>query len=238
MSSRERDEIARIRRAYARRTRTYSALEPWVCMMKQERERALVRWARQVMGGDLSNVRIVELGCGTGSNLLDFIRLGVRPENMVGNDLLEPRIAAARQLLPGSVCLISGDAAQLQLQPASFDVVFQSMMCSSILDDRHLQSVADLMWRLVRPGGGILWYDFIYNNPWNTDVRGIPLSLLRSMFPEPPQHCWRVTLAPPLSRVVSRIHPFGYTLLNVFPFLRTHVLCWIPKAADGATHGG
>jgi hypothetical protein len=35
------------------------------------------------------------------------------------------------------------------------------------------------------------------------------------------------TDAPPLARVVTRIHPKLYTVLNLCSGLRTHVLVWI-----------
>ncbi len=40
---------------------------------------------------------------------------------------------------------------------------------------------------------------------------------------------WRLTLAPPVSRRVSRFHESLYTVCNAFPFLRTHILCWLKK---------
>jgi len=234
MTDQYRAEGERIREAYARRTRTYGPTEPWVYMSRQERERALIRWARLAAPDELSRLRVLEIGCGTGSNIQEFIRLGCRPENLVGNDLLQQRLDVARRVLPPGVTLLSGDAATLALDAESFDVVFQSMVCSSILDDAHLRSVAHVMWSLVRPGGGMLWYDFTFNNPANPDVRGIPLARLRGLFPGAIARCWRLTLAPPLSRAVTRLHPSAYTLLNAIPFLRTHVLCWIPKTRSGA----
>lgn len=39
----------------------------------------------------------------------------------------------------------------------------------------------------------------------------------------------RVTLAPPVARQVVRLHPSLYTLFNMTPLLRTHVLAWIEK---------
>jgi hypothetical protein len=39
----------------------------------------------------------------------------------------------------------------------------------------------------------------------------------------------RVTLAPPLARAVTRIHPGLYRCFNVLPLLRTHVLAWVEK---------
>jgi hypothetical protein len=85
------------------------------------------------------------------------------------------------------------------------------------------------MWRWVRPGGGVLWYDFTVDNPRNPDVRGVPLARVRALFPVGRVHARRVTLAPPIARVVTRLHPALYTLLNTLPPLRTHMLAWIAK---------
>lgn len=85
------------------------------------------------------------------------------------------------------------------------------------------------MWSMVKPQGGVLWYDFIFNNPNNPDVRGISILRIHELFPGGKIKVWRLTLAPPISRRVTKIHPSFYTLLNYIPFLRTHVLCWIEK---------
>ena len=110
-----------------------------------------------------------------------------------------------------------------------FDIVCQSTVFSSILDDGLQQRLAAAMWRWVRPGGGVLWYDFTHNNPSNRDVRGMRLVRVRELFPSGDIRYRRVTLAPPIARRVGRIHPSLYTAFNAFPFLRTHVLCWIGK---------
>lgn len=39
----------------------------------------------------------------------------------------------------------------------------------------------------------------------------------------------RVTLAPPISRLVCRLHPAAYHVFNAILLLRTHALCWIEK---------
>lgn len=76
----------------------------------------------------------------------------------------------------------------------------------------------------------MLWYDFIYNNPRNPDVRGVPLDRIRQLFPQGRLKYWRLTLAPPINRVVTCVHPSLYALFNAVPALRTHVLGWIQKA--------
>jgi hypothetical protein len=156
-------------------------------------------------------------------------------ENLVGNELLEERAEMARRRLPEGIKILVGDAAEINLDEGPFDVVYQSTVFTSILDDGFQQKLADRMWALVKPVGGVLWYDFIFNNPRNPDVRGVPLKRIRELFPQGIMDSWRITLAPPISRrvcwLVCRIHPALYSLFNLFPFLRTHCLCWIQKLA-------
>jgi SAM-dependent methyltransferase len=203
----------------------YSLLNETVLRTIHERQRALARWARTQTTTPLSNCKLIEIGCGSGSNLLDLLRLGAVPENLFGNELLEDRCSLARKMLPSGVQVLPGDASTLEIKPDSFDVVYQSTVFSSLLDDAFQDKLADCMWRWIRPGGGVLWYDFTYNNPINPDVRGVPLERVRSLFPNGRMKTWRITLAPPISR---RIPPSMYSFFNI-PFLRTHVLCWITK---------
>ncbi len=83
---------------------------------------------------------------------------------------------------------------------------------------------------LAQAWRGCLWYDFTFDNPRNPDVRGVPLSRVRALLPEARIAARRVTLAPPLARTVCRFHPSLYTLLNVLPLLRTHLLAWAERA--------
>ena len=85
------------------------------------------------------------------------------------------------------------------------------------------------MWRWVRPGGAVLWYDFRLDNPRNTDVRAVPLRRLRALFAAGEIDARRVTLAPPIGRHVVRLHPAAWRLFNALPLLRTHVLAWVGK---------
>lgn len=88
------------------------------------------------------------------------------------------------------------------------------------------------MWSLLKPGGFILWYDFIYNNPKNADVKGIKIKEIKSFFPKGDFKYKKVTLAPPINRITTKINPNLYYIFNLFSFLRTHVLCSIQKTEE------
>src|SRR5262249_36959963 len=157
--------------------------------------------------------KLVDVGCGYGGHLLDFLRFGFAPPNMQGIELLPERAAFARAKLPDGLIVHQGDASSASIEPATQDIVFQSVVFSSLLDDAYQQALADRMWSWLRPGGGVLWYDFVYANPANPDVRAMPLSRVRTLFPQGRMTARRLTLAPPISRRACRIHPVAYHLL-------------------------
>jgi SAM-dependent methyltransferase len=229
--SEQRETDAVVRR-YARRPATdarYSLLRPEVWQTVQERQRAMRGMFARHGLDDLASLRLVEVGCGSGGNLLELLRLGFRPEHLSGIELLPERVEQARAVLPATLALHGGDATTLELPAGSQDIVFVSTVFSSLLDDGFQQRLADTMWRWVRPGGGVLWYDFTVNNPANPDVRGVPVRRMRELFPQARLDVRRVTLAPPIARRVAALHPALYTLFNTIPWLRTHVLAWIAK---------
>lgn len=227
------DEIQNIAERYERRAKLpanrYARLNAAVNAAVQERQKALVRLFASIGINDLSSLKILEVGCGTGGNLLELVQLGAVPVNLVGNELLDDRLISARQRLPEAIELLAGDASQLPLPDASFDIVYQSTVFSSILDDGLQASLAQKMWSLTRSGGGVLWYDFTFDNPRNPDVRGVKLSRIRELFPEGDVSVQKVTLAPPIARRVVPVLPALYGVFNALPFLRTHVLCYIKK---------
>ena len=230
-------ELEAIEQRYARRQRQgraglYDPLDPVNLLFTQERERRLATWLNASGLGQAAAIRLLEVGCGDGSNLLQLLRLGFSPENLVGVDLLAARVADARKRLPASVVLLEGNAAEVKFASGSFDVVLQSTVFTSILDERLQAELARRMWDLARPGGGVLWYDFVFDNPRNPDVRGMPVARIRQLFPSGRLDVSRLTLAPPIARRVTRISPGLYTLFNLLPWLRTHVLCWIQKPIE------
>jgi len=207
----------------------YNFLQPDVWQSVQERQRAMLQLLRAQGVTDLATLRVLEVGCGAGGNLLELLRLGFAPQHLAGAELLPDRFAAARANLPAAVQLWPGDASVLPIPAGSQDIVLQSTVFSSLLDDAFQQQLATAMWDWVAPGGGVLWYDFTVNNPRNRDVRGVPLARVRQLFPQARLQAQKLTLAPPIARAVCRLHPRLYPLFNALPLLRSHVLVWLGK---------
>ncbi|RZJ51662.1 MAG: class I SAM-dependent methyltransferase [Acidovorax sp.] len=194
---------------------------------QQERLRAIVRaWAGHGWT-NLGNRRMLEVGCGSGGNLQDLIRLGATPGHLTGIELLPERAALARDLLPGSVTLLEGDACRADVPPASQDAVLAFTLFSSLLDAAFRHEMAETLWRWVAPGGGVLVYDFVVDNPRNPDVRRVPLQELQALFPAAQLQSRRLTLAPPIARRLPAwmIAPASQLLHP----LRTHRLTWAAK---------
>lgn len=224
------NEIERITKSYEKRIDQsfYHPLDPYVVMSEQEKERALIKMLRWIGPENLNDKKILEIGCGKGLNLLLLIKLGFNPENLFGNELIDERIKGAKEILPSTVKFIHGNALDIQLKE-KFDVIIQSTVFTSILDNEFKLKLAQKMWSLLKPSGAIIWYDFIYNNPRNKDVRGIRFKEIENLFSNGKIKKMKITLAPPLGRKIIKIHESLYTIFNLFPILRTHLLCWIQR---------
>lgn len=241
----EPDEISAVRERYARRNigdgsggggngggdARYRLTHAAALLAAQERQRAIRKALVHAGLDDLGPVSLLEVGSGGGGNLLEMLWLGFAPEHLVGVELLPERHSAARKRLPSAVRLMSGDAAAAPWREERFDIVYASTVFSSLLDDAFQTRLAAVMWDAVKPGGAVLWYDFTVDNPRNADVRGVPLRRLRALFPQGRIRSQRITLAPPLARMVTRGHPALYGMCNAIPILRTHLLAWIGRAS-------
>ena len=224
-------EEARIRGAYARRRQTsvYSMADPAHRMACEERERKLLAALAQHGFSSLEHAKILDVGCGAGSWLRDFLRWGARPENLAGVDLLPERIAEARRLSP-EINLRCGSATRLEAPDGTFDLVLQSTVFTSILDFEMKRQIAREMMRVLKPPGCIVWYDFFRNNPRNRDVRGVSRAEIVQLFPGCEISLQRLTLAPPLGRPLARFSPALCRLLSHLKPLCSHYLGIITPA--------
>ena len=208
----------------------YDPFRPASMLARQERDRAMLKALRPWLAHrKLSDISIMEVGCGGGGNLLHLIQLGAEPVKIFANELLPERMALAKRNLPAAVTFLPGDATRAAVPIESIDLVLQSTVFSSILDTAARHELAHRMTGWLRPGGAVLWYDFIFDNPANADVRGVPIAEVGRLFPTCRMVAHRVTLAPPIARRLGVFTHLLYPMLNALPFLRTHAMCLISK---------
>jgi ubiquinone/menaquinone biosynthesis C-methylase UbiE len=173
----------------------------------------------------LHQARILEVGCGDGRVLQSLVRLGAREENLAGVDLLAERIGVASEVLPRAD-LRTGSASHLDWPDQSFDLVAQFTMISSVTDQSSRRACLDEMERVLKPDGAILWYDFLWN-PLNRATRGLTMGEVRRLFPRAAIDFRRVTLLPPLARLLAPVSPALCRTLEAVTLLRTHYLALI-----------
>jgi len=209
----------------------YSPLNAAAFFMIQRRQREIRRIFESSLAQstdyDLSDIKLLEIGCGNGQWLAEFQTFGLNVANLAGIEIDEKRAEAAEKRIIGAD-IKCGTAAQLPWPDNSFDIVFQSTVFTSILDDNIKTEVASEMKRVCKDDGFILWYDFAFNSPSNPNVKGVDKCEIRKLFA--PWNCEirRITLAPPIAR---RVVPFCWMLAEkletFFPFLRTHLIAKI-----------
>lgn len=206
----------------------YAPSNPAELFMTGGRRRAAAELMEKLGVFPREGARVLEVGCGEGGLLPDFLGFRLAARDLYGIDLDPARLAGARRRLPGCH-FAAADAAALPFAAASFDLVVASTVFSSLLEDPLQAAVAAEIARVLRPGGAYLHYDLAVGNPRNENVRGVPARRLAELFPGLAGQVRRVTLAPPLCRaLLPRWAPLA-ALLEGLPFLRTHLLAVLLK---------
>jgi SAM-dependent methyltransferase len=227
-------EADRVRERYARRPvedARYSWLDPAHLRMYQGVERQLAGTMRRRGWQPGEGGRMLEIGCGGGHWLRQFVKFGLAPEQACGVDLLPARVQEARRLGAPGIGLACAEGSALPFHGGSFVIVLQATMFSSILDQAARRAVAEEMARVTARDGLVLSYDFCVPNPANPDVRPVTRADLAALFPGWRLRARRVTLAPPLARRLAGWAPALCGMLEWVPFLRAFL--WAELTRDG-----
>lgn len=226
------DDLERLRDEYENRavrlgqSDLYSVFNPAYLYMLQQRQRAEIKTLSKNFLSS-SDLRILEIGCGSGNILLEYLRYGARLDAMHGLDLLLDRVKEAKRKLP-SLQLTCSNGESIPYKDNAFDLVLQYTAFSSILDARVKRNMAGEMLRVLKPEGRIIWYDF-WLNPTNKQTKGIKPAEIRSLFPGCKYEFHKITLAPPIAR---RLVPLSWGLAHFLESLKlfnTHYLAIISK---------
>jgi SAM-dependent methyltransferase len=226
-------ELERISAEFRRRARVLPPDRYWLnkpanMFLRDQTVRACVRMLDRAGLFPPHNIRVLDVGCGMGGWLLEFMLWGADQRLLSGIDLDSERVQRARARLPHAE-LYDGAASGLPWPDQSFDLVTQFTVFTSILDAGLKRAVAREMLRVLKPGGVVLWFDFHVNNPRNPHVRGVRRAEIRRLFPGCELILERALLAPPLARLLAPRAWWAAELLHAVSWLRTHYIGLIRK---------
>jgi ubiquinone/menaquinone biosynthesis C-methylase UbiE len=124
--------------------------------------------------------RVLEIGCGTGSDLLQFARHGA---HAVGIDLTATHVGLARKRVGNLATIHQGDARHLPFEDGVFDYVY----CHGVLHHSdEPEKIVNEMFRVLRPGGkfnvhvyslcsAVTLYGFLrYGRKWKRHIENGP----------------------------------------------------------------
>ncbi len=206
----------------------YAAWNPAEQHLVHARKRLAARLLQRAGRFPDARTRCLEIGYGRCGWLADLIGWGVREHNLYGVEIDPYRAAHARLRLPAARLTLA-DAARLPWPDETCDLVVMSTVLTSILDPGVRRQIAAETERVLVPGGALLWYDFAIDNPRNAAVSGISRREIRELFSGLRGPIRRVTLAPPIARLITPRSWWLAELLESLPFLRTHLLGLLVK---------
>jgi ubiquinone/menaquinone biosynthesis C-methylase UbiE len=191
------------------------------------------KWARIGEGLKREGVhppqsRTLDIGVYVGSDSPHFMRAGFQPDKLVALDL-DQRSAGVARVKHRWLRAVVGNGTILPFRDRSFDVVYQSMMISSVLDPGRRLTILREADRVLRSGGSFISYDTRYPNPWNRQTRPLKLAEMRKAFPGWTLNRSTLTGIPQIIRPLSRISLSLCRMVEAVPILRSHLLVFARK---------
>ncbi len=176
--------------------------------------------------------RILDVGCGSGDSLLQFLNLGFAPEQLHGIELLSDRVARGKRRL-ATANFVRGDASQMGYASECFDLVMESTMFIQLHDRTASAQIAQEMLRVTKPSGYLMLIDWRYSfgYPEYTALSQKRIAQLFGVDRHTTLHCrTRGALVPPIGRVLSaRLPSFYFLIQRVAPWLVGQVVTVLRK---------
>jgi ubiquinone/menaquinone biosynthesis C-methylase UbiE len=207
--------------------------DPGVLLQKVAQEVAILR-ALRVVSADPQTARVLDVGCGEGTGMMTFLRVGFTPANLHGLDFQEERIRRAKEMLPG-INFNWGDATRIEFPDSTFDLVTESTLFIHSVDQALSLQIAGEMLRVARPGGHLILTDWIYSKPGSSAYKALSQKRIKSLFGVGRQTTrvgiFRGPLIPPIGRFLSsRLPSFYFLVQAMLPFCVGQVTTVLQKA--------
>ena len=216
----------RLKKEYSRRehdqkyTFLYSQLNKSYLFMIQQRARDTITLLGKQLEEGIADKKILEVGCGKGKIMQEYISLGAANRNLFGMDLILERINVGKN---DTGNFLQGDGQKIPLPNNYFDYVLQYTMFSSILDNSIKSNIAKEMLRVLKANGTIIWYDF-FINPSNSHTKGINKREIQNLFPDCSFEIQKITLAPPIARKLVPVSWILALFLEKLKVFNSHYL--------------
>ena len=178
-------------------------------------------------------IKILDVGCGSGLSFFNFLRLGFEPSMMYGIDILKDRIDEGCHRFP-SINFICDDASSIKFTDNTFDIVFEVGMFIQLTNDELSEKIASEMLRVAKPGAYIMLVDWRYSKPGHCDYKGLSKKRISNLFHvgKKSKICgvYKGALVPPVGRFFSKNLPAAYFIAqSLFPFLVGQVATVLQK---------
>jgi SAM-dependent methyltransferase len=173
--------------------------------------------------GAIQNSWILDAGCGAGGFLAHLAEIGAAPDHLVGVDLLEDRVRAARLAVPKAK-FECGDLRDVRFTSGTFDIICVITLFGSVLDRTIAKQIAGRLTDLLKPNGAVLWCDGRYRNPFNRFVRGWSRAQISELFPGFGVALEPITVVPAIVRSLGHLGPGAYPLLSSVRPLRVRYI--------------
>ncbi|AUX41403.1 uncharacterized protein SOCE26_028150 [Sorangium cellulosum] len=164
------EEMAAINRYYTER---FLPASPWASLLNghpylcaRQRQRRL-REALIACGvrtpEALREMSVLDVGCGSGSNLAWLVELGADPARLTGVDLVADRIELARSRF-ANIRFVAGDFLASDVG-GPFEMVMMFAVLSSVTNPELKRRLMEKALGLLRPGGIFFFYDVVSRRP-------------------------------------------------------------------------
>src|SRR3989344_1447352 len=142
------------------------------------------------LAGSIKGKKILDVGCGSGVFLLEFIKMGA---TVVGIDYSQKMLSMAEAELKlykipkDKYKLILANATNLPLKNQSFDLVLATGLTDYMTDQDDLKFLQEAA-RVLKPNGSLIVSFPVERSPFSFMRKGIGLAIRQRVFKLPPIH--------------------------------------------------